>query len=106
MDHPRLPAAIIEVVPVMPPLSGSPLVELDRNRYSAPTQGHVIHEPTALHDPSPRPLAWDDIGNHHHDLSRAARMGETWRTRAYPLFPPSPDDPVEPDVPTQNAVGT
>ena len=33
-------------------------------------------------------------------------MGETWRTSAYPLLSSSPYDPVESDVPAQDAVGT
>ena len=82
------------------------LVKPRCNRYSAFTQIHFTHEPTTLHVTSPRSLARDHLGNHCHDLGRTAWMGETWRTSAYPLLSSSSDDPVEPDVPAQDAVGT
>ena len=81
------------------------LVKPTCNRYSALTQIHFVHERTALHGPFPRSLARDHLENYCHDLGRTAWMGETWRTSAYPLLSSSPDDPVESDVPAQDAVG-
>lgn len=75
------------------------------NRYSALTQIHSIYDPTTLHCPSPRSVARDYLGNHRDDLGRTAWMGDTGRTSADPLLSSSPDDPVESDVPAQDAVG-
>ena len=65
-----------------------------------------INGPSTFHISSPRSLARDHIGNHRHDPGRTARMGRTGSARAHPLFPPSPDDQVESDVPAQDALGT